>query len=109
VKNTLKNALFMSIRHFPVTLGCLVVAIIIALLVYYVPMMVPFCFILVFSTAAYVCSLMFVRVFDNYIPPAESEADAGTEDANGSEETTEGNKATTAADPVKEESGDNNT
>ena len=38
------------------------------MLTYKVPVMTAFLFLLVFSTAAYICSLMFVRVFDNYIP-----------------------------------------
>ena len=36
--------------------------------------------ILGFSTAAYICSFMFVRVFDNYIP-SEGSSESGVEDA----------------------------
>ena len=79
VKNTMKNALFMSIRHFPVTLGCISLFIIILILVYKIPVMSALCFLLVFSTAAYICSLMFVRVFDNYIPEADTTEGGDTE------------------------------
>ena len=72
IKNTFKNALFMSIRHFPVTLGNVSLLIIIVLLMYKIPLMLLLSFLLVYSTAAYISSLMFVRVFDNYIPSSES-------------------------------------
>ena len=79
VKNTMKNALFMSIRHFPVTLGCISLFIIILILVYKIPVMSALCFLLVFSTAAYIYSLMFVRVFDIYIPKADTTEGGDTE------------------------------
>ena len=72
VKNTLKNALFMSIRHFPVTLGCVTLYIIVLLLMYKLPIMSALAFLLVFSTSAYICSMMFVRVFDIYIPAVDT-------------------------------------
>ena len=75
----MKNALFMSIRHFPVTLGCISLFIIILILVYKIPVMSALCFLLVFSTAAYICSLMFVRVFDIYIPKADTTEGGDTE------------------------------
>ena len=71
IKNTIKNAFIMSIRHFPATLGSIALLIIVFLLIYYIPIMSMFAFILLFSVSAYVSSLMFVRVFDNYIPKTE--------------------------------------
>lgn len=68
IKNTIKNAFIMSIRHFPVTLGSIAVGIIVALLIIYVPIMLMFSIFLLFSLAAFVCSQMYVRVFDKYIP-----------------------------------------
>ena len=79
IKNTIKSAFIMSIRHFPVTLGSIAVGIIIALLIIYVPIMLMFSIFLLFSLAAFVCSQMYVRVFDKYIPkPAEGEAAENT-------------------------------
>ncbi|MCR5235153.1 MAG: DUF624 domain-containing protein [Lachnospiraceae bacterium] len=71
IKNTIKNAFIMSIRHFPATLGSIALLIIVFLLIYYIPIMSMFAFILLFSVSAYISSLMFVRVFDNYIPKTE--------------------------------------
>lgn len=75
IKNTIKNAFIMSIRHFPATLGSIALLIIVFLLIYYIPIMSMFAFILLFSVSAYVSSLMFVRVFDNYIPKTEETQD----------------------------------
>ena len=80
VKNTMKNALFMSIRHFPVTLGSISLYIIILFLMYKIPVMTAVAFLLVFSTAAYICSLMFVRVFDEYIPAQDEVAGSNTDE-----------------------------
>ena len=78
----------MSIRHFPVTLGSIAIGIITALLIIYVPIMLMFSIFLLFSLAAFVCSQMYVRVFDKYIPKTvESEED--TEEADGTEKVLE--------------------
>ena len=88
IKNTIKNAFIMSIRHFPVTLGSIAIGIITALLIIYVPIMLMFSIFLLFSLAAFVCSQMYVRVFDKYIPKTvESEED--TEEADGTEKVLE--------------------
>lgn len=79
IKNTIKNAFIMSIRHFPATLGSIALLIIVFLLIYYIPIMSMFAFILLFSVSAYVSSLMFVRVFDNYIPKTEETQDEDNE------------------------------
>ncbi len=79
IKNTIKNAFIMSIRHFPATLGSIALLIIVFLLIYYIPIMSMFAFILLFSVSAYVSSLIFVRVFDNYIPKTEETQDEDNE------------------------------
>ncbi|MCR5419947.1 MAG: YesL family protein [Lachnospiraceae bacterium] len=73
IKNTIKNALYMSIRHFPVTLACIALFIIMLLLLYYIPVMSVLSLLLLFSLFAYISSLMFVRVFEIYIPKDSSE------------------------------------
>lgn len=83
VKNTIKNAFIMSIRHFPVTLACIAVGIVVVLLIIYVPIMIMLSIFLLFSLAAYANSFLFVRVFDKYIPVEEGrEEDTDGEDVN---------------------------
>ena len=82
IRNTIKNAFIMSIRHFPVTLACIAVGIVVALLIIYVPIMLMLSIFLLFSLAAFAESFMFVRVFDSYIPREEltdEEAETGSE------------------------------
>lgn len=86
IKNTIKNAFIMSIRHFPVTLGCIAIGIIVALLIIYVPIMLMFSIFLLFSLGAYVCSQMFVRVFDKYIPKTEEGITTDPDEEGSSEE-----------------------
>ena len=80
IKNTIKNAFIMSIRHFPVTLSCIAIGIVVALLIIYVPIMLMFSIFLLFSLAAYACSFLFVRVFDKYIPEQKDEDTENTEE-----------------------------
>ena len=83
IRNTIKNAFIMSIRHFPVTLASIAVMMITALLIIYLPIMLLFSIFLLFSLAAYCCSFMYVKVFDKYIPEAAADAldeEAVTED-----------------------------
>jgi uncharacterized membrane protein YesL len=83
VKNTIKNAFIMSIRHFPVTLACIAVGIVVVLLIIYVPIMIMLSIFLLFSLAAYANSFLFVRVFDKYIPAKEGgEEETDGEDVN---------------------------
>ena len=85
IKNTIKNAFIMSIRHFPVTLACIAVGIIVALLIIYIPIMLMLSIFLLFSLAAYACSFLFVRVFDKYIPEQKDEDTGNIEETRDSE------------------------
>lgn len=85
IKNTIKNAFIMSIRHFPVTLACIAVGIIVALLIIYIPIMLMLSIFLLFSLAAYACSFLFVRVFDKYIPEQKDEDTGNIEETHDSE------------------------
>ena len=85
IKNTIKNAFIMSIRHFPVTLACIAVGIIVALLIIYIPIMLMLSIFLLFSLAAYACSFLFVRVFDKYIPEQKDEDTMNIEETHDSE------------------------
>ncbi|MCR4807929.1 MAG: DUF624 domain-containing protein [Lachnospiraceae bacterium] len=75
IRNTIKNAFIMSIRHFPYTLACIAVMIIVALLIIYLPIMLMLSIFLLFALAAYANSFIFVRVFDNYLPKEETETE----------------------------------
>ena len=72
VKNTIKNALLMSMRHFPTTIVCIVV-LIADILLFYFPITVLLSIFLLFSVSAYICSGLFVKVFDNYIPKEDTD------------------------------------
>lgn len=85
VKNTIKNAFIMSIRHFPVTLACIAIGIVVALLIIYIPIMLMLSIFLLFSLAAYASSYLFVRVFDKYIPEQRDEDAENNEETNDSE------------------------
>ncbi len=85
VKNTIKNAFIMSIRHFPVTLACIAIGIVVALLIIYIPIMLMLSIFLLFSLAAFACSFLFVRVFDKYIPEQKDEDTENNEEINDSE------------------------
>lgn len=77
VKNTFKNALFMSIRHFPSTVLMLLIGILPWILFFYfpntLPMILMFYALMGFGMLAYINSLFLVRIFAKYIPEEENE------------------------------------
>lgn len=83
IKNTFKNALLISIRHFPKTLLMIVItALPLAAMIFNSTVMVwGFLFFLMlgFSTIAYINSTFFVNIFDNYIPESEKSNPEDTE------------------------------
>lgn len=75
IKNTFKNALLISARHFPYTILLIVLNIAPFVLMYlFYQLMVLFVF-LVFSGIAYVSSYIFVKLFDLYLPHEEADPD----------------------------------
>ncbi len=104
IKNTIKNAFIISVRHFPVTLACIAIGILTVLALVYIPIMILFSFFLLFSVVALGCSFMYVRVFDKYLPPQEAEetdaevAEEGEESAGLSGETPEDSAETPDVD-----------
>lgn len=80
IKNTFKNALLMSIRHLPYTFLILVVTcvpMVLTLTFRVVPLYGSAVWLAVgFALTAFINSLMFVRIYDNYIPKEESEEEA---------------------------------
>ncbi|MCR5357365.1 MAG: DUF624 domain-containing protein [Lachnospiraceae bacterium] len=93
VKNTIKNAFIISVRHFPVTLGCIAIWILAALALIYIPIMTLFSIFILFSVVAFGCSFMYVRVFDKYLPAdatvTEENEETGEASPDENEETAE--------------------
>ena len=67
IKNTMKNALFMSIKHFPLTIVILVVILVPLAIVYMNPRLFILIFV-IFGLIAYITSYSFVKIFKNYMP-----------------------------------------
>lgn len=67
VKNTLKNALFMAIRHLPSTIAIILINIVPLALMYLVPQAIIMVFF-VFGLCAYCNSFFFVKIFKLYMP-----------------------------------------
>lgn len=86
IKYTFRNALLMSIRHFPSTLVmAAVTAAPVILMVFSATIMMwgtLFFIICGFSTIAYLNSRLLVKIFDNYIPK-EDESDSTVEGGDG--------------------------
>ena len=77
IKNTIKNALFMAIRHFPYTVVMVIIAVcpLLLLLVksYQIQSTLFVLFLLMgFALIAYCNSFFLVKIFDNYMPKEEA-------------------------------------
>lgn len=76
VRNTIRNAFLMSIRHLPQTLLLILIAIVPAVIMYFsVALMILIVY--VFSLVAFFSSKIFVKIFDNYLPKEELSTNAG--------------------------------
>ena len=84
VKNTIRNALLMSLRHLPYTILMLLISIAPIVAMLFNTMIfsygIPAYFLLGFSTLAFAKSYFFVKIFDKYIPKDESEEEEKDED-----------------------------
>lgn len=67
VKNTVKNALLMSIRHFPSTIVIILVTFLPLIFMYLVPRALILIFV-IFGLSAYINSYLFVKIFSKYMP-----------------------------------------
>ena len=72
VKNTIKNAFFISIRHLPYTFLMLVLAAIPVVLMWFTPAAFLLIFI-IFALVAYIDSTFFTKIFANYMPKESTE------------------------------------
>lgn len=67
VKNTIKNALIMSIKHFPYTVAIVIITIAPLVFIYLIPQALILVFV-VFGLSAYFNSFFFVKIFEKYMP-----------------------------------------
>lgn len=74
VKNTIRNALIMSIRHLPLTVAIIIINVLPLALMYFVPRALILMFV-IFGLSAYCNSYMFVKIFKNYMPEEEIKSD----------------------------------
>lgn len=84
IKNTIKNALFMAIRHFPYTVVMVIIAVcpLLLLLVksYQIQSTLFVLFLLMgFALIAYCNSYFLAKIFDNYMPKEEAEQESAGE------------------------------
>lgn len=73
VKNTIRNALLMSIRHLPWTVLILLCVIAPYVLTFFITWMIPVMLLFGGSGVAYGTSYIYRRIFDQYIPQEEEE------------------------------------
>lgn len=82
IKNTMKNALLMSLRHLPSTLLMLVITVGPFILMFLTTQTLSYglltLILLGFALIAYLNSLLFVKIFDRYIPKEEETESRGT-------------------------------
>lgn len=81
IKNTVKNSLLISIRHFPFTLLLIVIPIIPFVLMLFVNQLILLIFLIVFSLIAFISSYIYVRIFAYYIPEESGQDTITKEDA----------------------------
>lgn len=75
IKNTIKNALLMSILNFPKTILMLGIYAVPALILIFVPAAIPAVFMLGLSAPAYVASIFFAGIFKKFEPEEDKSAD----------------------------------
>lgn len=68
IKNSLKNALFISIRHLPMTVVLILGMVAPFVLIHFFIQLSPLLLIIVFSLIAFYTSYIYRKVFDRYIP-----------------------------------------
>ena len=72
VKNTIRNALLMSIRHFPWTVLLIVCIVLPFILSYFILYLVPILLLIGGAGIAYGTSFIYMKIFDQYISADET-------------------------------------
>ncbi len=78
IKNSIKNAFLISIRHFPYTILLIIGFIAPFVIIYFITALLPILFLGIFSLIAFYSSFIYRKIFANYIPQEESENDSDT-------------------------------
>ncbi|OYO90961.1 hypothetical protein CG709_12925, partial [Lachnotalea glycerini] len=73
LKQTFKNSLLMSIRHFPKTIVMFLLSVLSLLLIGFVVQLLPFWFLIGFALLAYTNSIILGKIFKLYMPPEEED------------------------------------
>ncbi len=81
VKNTIKNAFLISVRHLPYTFLMLIISVIPVVLIWFFPALLIL-LLIVFSAVAYINSKFFNKIFVHYMPKEDTE-DASSDTAEG--------------------------
>ncbi len=79
IKNTYKNSLIMSIRHFLTSIVIILCWGAVFLAGYFFPQIIILHILILFSLAAFAPSFLLVKNFDNYIPAEEREEEDGAD------------------------------
>ncbi len=79
IKNTAKNALLISIRHFPFTIILIAIPVAVCALMLFVNQLIILIFFLVFSLTAFISSYIYVKIFSNYIVDENVDIDEGAD------------------------------
>ncbi len=73
IKNSIKNAFLISIRHFPYTILLILGGIAPFIIVYFITALLPILFLGVFSLIAFYTSYIYRKIFSYYIPQEETD------------------------------------
>lgn len=68
IKNTIKNAFLISIRHLPYTVLLIAINIVPWVVIFWIGNMTLLLVFVIFSSQAYFCSKIFVKIFVHYLP-----------------------------------------
>lgn len=79
VKNTVKNAFLISIRHLPYTILMIIISIVPVVLIWFFPALLILVLIM-FSAVAYINSKFLIKIFTLYMPKQDTDA---AEEGNG--------------------------
>lgn len=80
IRNTIKNAFFMSILNLPRTILIILIYAVPFVVILLTPSVLPIIFLAGLSVPVYVASYMFVKVFKKFEPQEESEEREGVEE-----------------------------
>jgi len=91
IKNTIRNAFFMSVRHFPSTIAIILITFVPIIIMYISPRTLILVFV-VLGLSAYVNSYLFVKIFANYMPKDTITSDENFEVSMDNEKNNEGTR-----------------